>query len=217
MKQYIRTLLREGLQEAAYDENNHTKERIEERINSMSDEDLSFVVKEKVFDNLNKIENYDFSDKKSLAIELGAFYANPESEFYIEDKNGKGYYKIDDITDPRKSSIGNEFWVIIRKNTIMTFFLRQDNQTVDAFDNADKLNVDYVFKGADSAIKYFNDMANKHRGKDEDVVKIDGVKYMVDKLKNTIYKKNKPSDVYNIDDMIDKLDIGTQEKILDML
>lgn len=116
MMDLIRRLLRERLEEAEFDTAGHTIERIKQRINSISDEDLPAEIKERVFYNLDIIKNTDFSPKKDFAVMLGAFRPDPESQLYVTDDQGRGYYRIHttEPNDVMKDSTGNEFWMIIR-------------------------------------------------------------------------------------------------------
>lgn len=221
MKTFIKKLLREGLREAEFDKGGHSIQRIKQRIESIPDEDLPFKIKEVVYFNLDKIEATDFSKNKDFAVMLGKFRPNPESELFVKDDRGRGYYRIN-THEPNsviKDSTGDEFWMIIRGNVIHTFFLRKSWQTKDPTLNADKLRVNYSFKNVESAI----DTLGKQKGpapekkKEEPIVNIDGVKWMINPKDETIFKKNKPKVSYKLDDIMDKLDEPTQEKILSLL
>jgi hypothetical protein len=223
MKGLIKQLLREGLKEAEFDKGGHSIARIKQRIESIPDEDLPHEVKERVFYNLDKIEATDFSKKKDFAVMVGKFGPDPSSDLYVTDEQGRGYYRIN-TTEPNaaiKDSTGDEFWMIIRGNVIHTFFLRKSWQTKNLNLNAEKLRVDYSFKSVEAAI----DVLGKDKGgeqqqqqkREKPIVNIDGVKWMVNPKDETIFKKNKPQDIYKLDTIMDKLDEPTQEKILSFL
>jgi len=218
MKALIRKLLREGLKEAEFDKGGHSIERIKQRIESIPDEDLPFKVKEQVFYNLDRIEATDFSKKRDFAVMVGKFRPDPNSSLFVTDDQGRGYYRIH-TTEPNaaiKDSTGDEFWMIIRGNVIHTFFLRKSWQTKDPSLNADKLRVHHSFKNIDTVIEMLGKQKQPQQSqkKEKPIVNIDGVKWMVNPKDETIFKKNKPQDVYKLDDIMDKLDEPTQEKIL---
>jgi hypothetical protein len=214
----IKKLLREHLAEAEFDKSGHSVERIKQRIASIPDSDLSFNVKEVIFYNLDKIQNTDFSTKKTFTIMLGKFKPDPNSNLYVTDEKGRGYYRIwtDEVNSEIKDSTGDEFWMIIRNNIIQTVFLRKSWQTQNADLNSEKLRVDYTFKNVDQAISQLG----KKLGKEESIepiVIINGVKWVVDSKNETMYKKNKPTEIHNISDVLDQVDEPTQEKILSFL
>lgn len=204
MKWFIRKILRESLLPEA-DVDAHTLDRVGDRISKMSDEDLPNTIKGSIFSTLKKIENIDFPKNKSYVIFLGEFKANPKSQ-YFELFRGNPYYKIE-------GSIGNQFWVIVRDNKIDTFMLAMDYQTKNPEYNAKRLNVDLSIKNID---KFAEQLAKTrtHNVKDEPIIIINGVKWMVDIKDETIYKKNNPAVKHKIEDMLDSVDIATQEKVL---
>lgn len=225
MKSFIRKLVKEALnvREAEFDKAGHTVQRIKQRIQSISDEDLPFEVKERVFYNLDKIANADFSNKKDFTVMLGAFRPNPNSELYMTDEEGNGYYSIIGHEGGLiKDSTGNQFWMIVRGNIIKTFFLRKDWQTKNPNYNADKLQVDYSFKNIDQAINTLGKGVNKQQpqpktDKVKPIVNINGTKWVVNPKDETLFMKNKPAKVHKIEDVLDELPEKTQEDILAFL
>lgn len=197
-------LLRETfIPEAEVEE--HATDRIKGRMLSMSNDDLPKDIKEQILTNFSKVEGIDFPKKKSYVIFLGQIPINKNSEYYVEFR-GKDYYQIG-------KSIGNQFWVIIRNNTIGTFMLATDQQTRNPERNADRLNVDMSIKNLDRFIHQLN-QSRREREK-QPIVSINGVKWIVDTNNEIIFKKNKPSIKHKVIDMIDSVDSTTQEKIMD--
>lgn len=218
----IKKLLREALEmkEAEFDKGGHSIERIKQRIESIPEEDIPFKVKEVVFYNLDKIGATDFSPKRDFAVMLGKFRPDPNSELYVTDDRGRGYYRIwtDEPDAAIKDSTGDEFWMIIRGNVIHTVFLRKSWQTANTKLNADKLRVDAAFKSVDAAIKQFGIKKQAQIRKNKaPIVNINGVKWVVDPNHGVIFKKNKPSVKHKLDNIIDQLPYETQEQILSFL
>ncbi len=143
MKALIKELLTKAMNELFF--MGHSIDRIKERFNIFSNEDLSPNVKSAILTNINLIEAVDFPKNKSYGIMLGSFYPNPKSSFYHEVERGRGYYQIMDdsvITD----STGDQFWIVVRDNQVTTFMLRKKIQTDDTKHNLEKLRVDYIIK-----------------------------------------------------------------------
>jgi hypothetical protein len=219
MKKFIKKLLRETLlSEAEIDR--HTLDRIKGRIKVMSDDDLPAQYRERIMYNFNRLEKLDFPLDKSYAVLLGNFTPNPASEHsYKDPKNGEMYYRI--ISDPvLKDSTGNQFWVIIRNNTVKTFMLRKDWQTKPNTLNAEKLRVDFSIENLD-VIKQNNDpnvnTSKQSSSKSKSIVVINGIKWVVNSNDETIFKKNKPTEKHKIEDMLKQVDKPTQDKILSLL
>ena len=203
MKINILKILRERfIPEAEVDP--HTTERIRDRILKMSDEDLPKEIKEQILVTFDKIEAFDFPNKKNYVIFLGHFPINPNSRYYKEFQGGQ-YYEIE-------GSIGNQFWVIVRNNTISTFMLATSHQTRNPEKNAERLNVDYSISNIDNFISN----QNKSKIKKERVptVLINGVKWVVDVDNEVVYKKNKQTVKHKIIDVLDTVDDKTQEEIM---
>ena len=131
--------------------------------------------------------------------------SNTATPQYYKEFRGSRYYEIE-------GSIGNQFWVIIRNNTISTFMLATDHQTRNPQKNAERLNVDKSIGNIDKFIADLNQSRTKRP--EIPMVSINGVKWVVDVNNEVIYKKNKPAVKHKIIDMIDSVDDATQEKIM---
>jgi len=109
----------------------HAYNRIEERLEHMCDkDDITEEEQETIMENLNLISERDFEKDISYGIMLGRFKINPKS-YLVTKKHPSGvYYEINskDEYDVVKDSTGNEFWVIIRNNRLITAFLRKTVQ-----------------------------------------------------------------------------------------
>lgn len=218
MRKLIKKLLREGLSEATMDSDDHTVTRIRQRLAAFPNEDVSMEVKEQVQTNLQAILDTDFSKKKDFAVLLGTTEVNPKSKFAIYDeRNNRHWYSILTVnkTGRETDSTGNQFWLIVRKNIIMTFMVRKDWQSKSIDYAKAKMRVDYVFKDVNKAIEW---LGPKNQPKASlPILTIDGVKWMIDANNNVMFKKNKPAEKYDIDSVIDKFDKETQEAILNLL
>ena len=87
---------------------------------------------------------------KSSAVKLHRFRPDPNHKLYMQ-LGGRPFYRIPEgIVNTRKKtivkkSIGDEFWVIIRRNEIKTFLLRRSNDGRTPDEIKKILRVDEVF------------------------------------------------------------------------
>lgn len=137
----------------------HAFQRIKERLDRMTSmgditprEDGYLTV------NLGNVLKYNFNPKKSFGINLGRFNINPKSGLVTEKHKSGTYYEInsagsDDIV---KDSTGNEFWVIVRNNNLITAFLRKTVQRQTATQPRDMGGL-----GVDVVINDFNKFLTK--------------------------------------------------------
>jgi len=210
MKTQILKILRETfIPEAEVDK--HTVDRVSDRVLSIPDGDLPKEKKEKIIDKIYEISKHDFDINESYIIFLGDFTPNPKSNLYGEYK-GIPFYDVG-------GSQGNQFWVIIRNNSIDTLMLRMSNQTYNNVSNARDVRVDYAIKDFNKYIKQIEKSKIKKkqtniRREKQPIVPINGVKWVVDINREIIYKKNKPSVNHRVIDMIDSVDEKTQEDIM---
>ncbi len=100
----------------------HIKDRLVSRIKKFNDVDISN--KKEILDNIEKVFNHKF-DKKDYAIRVGVIDINIKSKYYYT-KGDKKYYRIFDFLG--KDSTGNEIWLIVRSNRLITVMLRKDIQ-----------------------------------------------------------------------------------------
>lgn len=130
----------------------HSYERIEQRLDSLGD-DISDFERDQIIDTINLLKQYDFP-RGSYIVKLGDFDPDPASDRYIE-VNRRGYYRIIDdevFTD----STGDEIWVIIRDNRVITVMLRKSIQTLNPEKNARQMRVDKAIDFLPAFIKANN-------------------------------------------------------------
>lgn len=129
----------------------HSLDRIKQRLDALTD-DIPAINQEQIRTNLDTIERTNFPKNKSFAIMLGHFRPNPNSEYYYETPDGRGYYQV--IGDEVLSdSTGNQFWLVIRGNKVTTFMLRKSIQTKDLDRNSIKMRTDYSIKNINNFLK----------------------------------------------------------------
>jgi len=127
----------------------HAYNRFEERLKGMcANDDITKEELKIIMENLNFILESDFDKEISYGIMLGRFNINPKS-YLVTKKHPSGvYYEINskDEYDIVKDSTGNEFWIIIRNNRLITAFLRKTIQRKTAHMPRDEggLGVDVV-------------------------------------------------------------------------
>ena len=227
----------------------HAKVRIDERLKKMVDRgDLTEVESQIISGNLGKIINHlgEFDENKSYGIRLGKFHVNPNSktiekrgeDFVIHDR-GKPYYRIwsDGHDLLATDSTGNEFWAVVRNNTLVTMFLRKDYQREAALntrlDGTGGLGVDdiidsfdeYLDAGGKTRTELKKDVGVQQtidRKADTEklarkTIRIDGVNWTISDEGGRIHKKNKPDTFVLYNDILDypHWDDETKMDILD--
>lgn len=121
----------------------HQLDRITERFEIFTSDDLKFAVKNHIKYNLKLLGKIKLDRDKSFGVKLCHFIPNKDSKFYKVVNNDRPYYSIMD-DEVIHDSTGDQFWVIIRQNKITTFMLRKSIQTNDLKHNLEKLRVDEV-------------------------------------------------------------------------
>jgi len=120
----------------------HSVDRLKQRLdgirNEMNPSHYNIIV-----NSLEQVRSIDFPENKSYAINLDPIMPNKESSSIVN-VDGRIYFRVmgDNFI---KDSTGNQFWVIIRGNKIITAMLRKDVQTRDINYNKAKLDVDVIF------------------------------------------------------------------------
>jgi hypothetical protein len=139
----------------------HSTERMKQRFEVMTKDDISEEEKQNIFNNLEKVVNTNFGKRYSYAIMLGQFRPRITSKYAMKE-NGRDYYQIPAPAELRvgeKSSIGNQVWCLIRNNVVSTIFLRKSEQTRDLKMNSQNMVVDFSIKD----INNFNNNGNNSR------------------------------------------------------
>lgn len=133
----------------------HQLERITERFEVFTSNDISFAFKNHIKHNLSLLGKLKLPFGKSFGIMLGSFEPNKESKHYKVVTNDRSYYSIIDDT-VISDSTGDQFWIVIRHKKITTFMLRKSIQTADLVHNLEKLRVDEVILNLQKYIKENN-------------------------------------------------------------
>lgn len=227
MKGLIKKLLRESLNEVDFAE--HSLDRVKERFNKFTDEDVNPSIKQQVLANLDLLSQFNFPAGKSFGVLLGVIpqsQINTESRYYRNYLNdpaqkkfigaGNKYYSIND-DELMSESTGNEFWIVIRNNKATTFMLRKDAQTKDSEYNAEKLRVDNVIKNLRKHIETEIQKMSKvsvGRGKYQKVTLTNGnqVKY----YPKTNEFETMDDQPIKVDDVFDDLPEELQNKVIEL-
>lgn len=130
----------------------HQLERITERFEVFTSNDISFAFKNHIKRNISLLSKLKLPFGKSFGIMLGSFEPNKESEYYKVVGGNRSYYSIIDDT-VISDSTGDQFWVVVRQNRVTTFMLRKSIQTTDLNHNLEKLRVDEVILNIQKYIK----------------------------------------------------------------
>lgn len=219
MKNIIRKLIREVIDSifetrsgTAYEKhfNDRVFDRLESEYTNFTNESSS--IKQSVFDSIDFLKKLNFPRQDNIGILI---LKGPKKYVYHKIVDGK-----------IEHSEGNYVWVIVRGNDLETVVFGSSDyipKNVQIKFTIDKIR-DYVIneKGGDFNLteKDLNKMqlkkvVQKQVDKPkENIVTIDGVKWIVDDKEEKIYKKNNKDVVFNVYDFIDKVDEKTQEEIL---
>ncbi len=195
----------------------HFKERVFDRLKS---EYTNFIeekqeIKDLIYKNISLLEDVTFPGQDNIGVLIW---------------KGSKLYRYNTVKDGKQENTeGNFIWVVIRGNDMETIIFGDNNYkpkntqiwlTIEKLENYIKIE-----KGGDSVltekdlrkIQNWKPNAEKIEVKKDNVLNINGVKYGIDKDNNVIFKKNKPSDRLNIDDIFDSLPERTQQELLSYL
>ncbi len=219
MKKLIGGLLREAL------ETHHSIKRFKNRFGKLNDGDITNEEKTRIIKNLESVKNYDFPNDESFSILLGEFNVKRNNknrhrdvsvvQYYDKlEKKNMMYYSVKDRGD---ISVGNQIWLIIRQNEIVTIMFRRSSQDGSEKHLMDSFKVDKIIRVKNFS-KYKGDVEvnppiKKHKFKK---IKIEGygeVKYYEDR-NEFITKAGTKLDIY---DIFDKLPDNIKNKILDKI
>lgn len=125
----ITTYLNEAL------ETNHLGQRFNDRIMDMPNHAIPSKIKRQILKRYKKVKSTDY--KEDTAVRLTELQINKDSNMYLNIQ-GREYYRINDFMG--KDSTGDEIWVIIRGNKIISIMLRKSIQPLE------KLRVDKIIK-----------------------------------------------------------------------
>lgn len=219
MKKLIGGLLREAL------ETHHSIKRFKNRFGKLNDGDITNEEKTRIIKNLDSVKNYDFPIDESFGILLGEFNIKRNNKNRHRDvsvvqyydkmaKKNMMYYFVKDRGD---ISVGNQIWLIIRHNEIVTIMFRRSSQDGSEKHLMDSFKVDKIIRVKNFS-KYKGDVEvnppiKKRKFKK---IKIEGhgeLKYYEDR-NEFITKAGTKLDIY---DIFDKLPDNIKNKILDKI
>lgn len=147
----MKELLKERLRQLSETHDTmHLSDRLAERLSSMSGEDITPEIRERILKNLEITKKANFPIGKSYAILLGSFKINPKSKLFI-DVNGRGYYRIVDLFG--KDSTGDQIWAVVRDNSIVTLMLRKRIQSQSEDFIKEKVRVNKVLFNIEAYVK----------------------------------------------------------------
>jgi hypothetical protein len=219
MENIIRKILREIFIEVV--KTNHYSERAEVG-GRLSDAEYSTFVKEPdsvkstVYRNLDYLEDVEFPENISVGV------------LAFRGKHPYAYIK------PDARSFGKNIWVVIRNN-VMTTLMFSNADTSTGFDSQHKTRTDYQInltklknyidkeKGGDKNLTpedikaiFAPEITTKDK-EESNVINLGGVKYVIDKENEKIFKKNNPSQTFELLDFVSELEPTDQEKIYNLL
>jgi len=220
MENIIRKILREIFTEVV--KTSHYEDRAEVG-GRLSDREYSSFesepqqIKDVVYRNLDYLQDINFPNDISVGV-----LAYRSKKPYVYKK-------------PGEESIGKNIWVVIRDNTMTTLMFSNADTSVSS-DSQHKTRTDYQInlnklkdyidkeKSGDKNLtaedirKIFGpEIVSQQKEKDTNVVNIGGVKYVVDAEGEKIFKKNNPSQSFELLDFVTDLDPIDQEKIYSLL
>ena len=223
MKKLIGVLLREAL------ETHHSITRFKNRFGKLNHGDITNYEKSRIIKNLDSVKNYDFPIDESFGILLGDFNVNRNNKNRHRDvsvvqyydkmaKKNIMYYSVKDRGD---ISVGNQIWVIIRRNEIVTIMFRRSSQDGSEKHLMDSFKVDKIIRVKNFS-KYkvpveVNPPIKKRKFKKVNIEGYGEVKYYEDR-NEFITNDGTILDIYaDILDIVDELPDNIKNKVLDKI
>lgn len=167
--------------------------------------------KKEIVDNIKFLESIDYIPKKTMSVIL---YEFPEDH----------YAKYFDYKETEKDHIrkGDVLWVVMRDGELITIILGDykipENTHIKIHINDLKEYMSnkkrkIISKDDIDKIKHPEKYKTEKKEKDENIklFKIDGIKWVIDKNNEQIYKKNKPQNKYNLFDFIEQINKKDEE------
>jgi hypothetical protein len=221
MENLIRKILREIFTEVV--KTNHYADRAEVG-GRLSDSEYSTFekepdsIKEIVYGNLEYLKDVEFPKE----ISVGVLVFRSKKEYMY--------------TKPGEKSTGRNIWVVIRENT-MTTLMFSNADTLTGTDSQHKTRTDYQINitklkeyidkekegdknltvGDVNKIVKPEVVVTKEKEVDSNIVNFGGVKYVVDKDNGIIFKKNSPTQTFDLLSFAAELPTADQEKIYNLL
>ena len=217
MENIVRKILREIFTEAIATEHYRNRAEVGGRL---SDSEYSTFVKEPnstkdvVYRNLDYLQDIEFPE--DISVGVLAF-------------RGKKSYAY---TKPKAESFGRNIWVVVRENEMKTLMF----SNADTITGKEKIRTNYAInlvklrdyiekeKGGDKNLTPEDIMtifapevvAPEEKG-ESNIINLGGVKYIVDKDNSVIFKKNNPTQTFDLLDFAAELEPNDQERIYSLL
>lgn len=220
MENIVRKILREIFTEVL--KTNHYSERAEVG-GRLSDVEYSTFAKESdgikanVYRNLDYLQDIEFPEDISVGI------------LAFRSKHPYAYRK------PTEESFGKNIWVVIRGN-VMTTLMFSNADAPTGSDSQHKTRTDYQInlaklkdyidkeKGGDKNLTpediktiFEPEVVATKDKEDSNIISLGGVKYVIDRDNEKIFKKNNPSQSFELLDFVSELQPTDQERIYNLL
>ena len=223
MESKIRKIIREIFSEAL--STIHFVDRSEGggRLNSEYSTFRSETLREQIYKDISFLERIEFPTTVSIGMLMF---------------KGKEVYRF---TEPGNESTGRNVWIVIRGNELVTLMFSNAEVPSEGVDSEHKTRTDYQLnfhrlknyilkdKGGDMNItiedldfltspkEVYSDAPSPIKDKIDNVIRINGVNWVIDKEKEKIFKKNNPSQEFELLDFIEDLNPQAQSQIYDLL
>ena len=217
MENLIRKILREIFTEAISTQHYRDRSEVGGRL---SDAEYSTFekepnsIKDVVYRNLDYLQDIEFPEDISVSVLV---YRSKTSYSY---------------TKPRAESFGRNIWVVVRENEMKTLMF----SNAETITGKEKIRTKYAInlaklrdyiekeKGGDKnltlediMIIFAPEVVAPTEKVDSNVVNFGGVKYVVDKDNGIIFKKNSPTQTFDLLSFAAELPTADQEKIYNLL
>jgi len=219
MENLIRKILREIFTEVI--KTNHYRQRAEVGGRLTDSKHSSFVkepesIQNVVYRNLDYLQDIEFP--KDISVGVLVF-------------RGKNSYSY---RNPGSESFGKNIWVVVRGNEMTTLMFSNADTSIGS-DKKHKTRTNYQInlaklkdyidkeKGGDKNLTsedikiIFGPEVVEPTEKDGNIVVLGGVKYVIDRDSEKIFKKNNPSQSFELLDFVSELNPNDQEKIYSLL
>jgi hypothetical protein len=220
MENLIRKILREIFTEVVATDHYAERAEVGGRLSDSkysTFEKESKSIKDVVYRNLDYLQDIEFPEDISVGV------------LVYRSKTSYSYRK------PGAESFGKNIWVVIRGNKMTTLMFSNADTSVGS-DTQHKTRTDYQInlsklkdyidkeKGGDKNLTpediktiFEPEVVAPTEKEDSNIINLGGVKYIVDKDSEKIFKKNNPSQSFELLDFVSELNPTDQEKIYNLL
>lgn len=171
--------------------------------------------------NMDKLKTINFPERARFGVLLLKAQINPglvnyfSSELKSESTGKKLIFVGIGETSTREGTNGDLLYAIIENDFINTLFWKKSYLPKETIKH--QLSVDRIFDNIDSISFSEKKQTPDQPAKQENIIVFDGVKWVVDKDKNILYKKNNPQAQISIEKAFEIMPEDIQEKILNFL